>query len=187
MTKIIVHLADGFEEMEAIIPIDVWRRAGFDVLTVSISSELKVTGAHHITLLADCLFDEAIYKDADMIFLPGGIPGATNLDAHRGLRTQIHAFANQDKILGAICAAPLILGHNHLLKGKKCTCFPGFESELYEADYTAVSIQTDGNIVTGKGTGVALEYALQIVARFTNLLVAKELAQKMQVASGFSF
>ena len=187
MTKIIVHLANGFEEMEAIIPVDVWRRAGFEVITVSISEDLKVTGSHQIPVIADTLFDEAIYPDTDMLFLPGGIPGATNLDAHEGLRSQLLSFADQGKVLGAICAAPLVLGHNNLLKGKKATCFPGFEKELYEADYTAVSVQTDGNIVTGKGAGVAFEFALQIVARFTSAVFAKELSQKMQVAPGFSF
>ena len=187
MTKIVVHLAYGFEEMEALIPVDVWRRAGFEVLTVSVSNELKVTGAHQISVMADYLFEDVTYADVDMLFLPGGIPGATNLDAHEGLRKQILSFTKNGKILGAICAAPLVLGHNNLLKGKKATCFPGYEKELYGAVYTGVSIQTDGNIITGKGAGVAFEYALQIVSRFTNEAFAKELAQKMQVASVFSF
>ena len=187
MTKIIVHLANGFEEMEALIPVDVWRRAGFQVETVSLTNELKVTGSHQIQVMADCLFEEAVYNDADMIYLPGGMPGASNLDAHKGLRKEILSFAKNGKVLGAICAAPLVLGHNHLLEGKKATCFPGYEKDLYGADYTAVSVQTAENIVTGKGAGVAFEFALQIVSRFTDAASAKALSQKMQVAPGFSF
>lgn len=187
MTKIIVHLANGFEEMEALIPINVWRRAGFDVQTVSITAELNVTGSHQITVIADYLFEEINYNDADMLFLPGGMPGTTNLDNHIGLRKQIIIFSEQGKTLGAICAAPSVLGHNMILKGKKATCYPGFEKELYEASYTGRSVQTDGNIITGKGAGVALEFALQIVTHFKGKEFANQLAAKMQVASGFSF
>lgn len=187
MTKILVHLADGFEEMEAIIPVDVWRRAGFDVKTVSISTNLKVTGAHQITVIADQLFETGSYDNADMIFLPGGIPGATNLDAHHGLRQQILSFNRVGKTLGAICAAPLVLGHNHVLKGKKATCFPGFEKELYGAELSVMSVQTDGNIITGRGAGVALEFALVVVANFKGKAYANELAKKIQVAEQFQF
>lgn len=187
MTTILVHLADGFEEMEALIPVNVWRRAGFDVKTISISTKFEVTGAHKITVLADQLFEETNYNDADMIFLPGGIPGSTNLDAHKGLSIQLKTFAEKGKTLGAICAAPLVLGHNKLLSGKKATCYPGFEKELLDAEYTSASVQTDGNIVTGKGAGVALEYALQIVARFKDKNFANEMAAKMQVSETFSF
>lgn len=181
MTKILVHLAEGFEEMEAIIPIDVWRRAEFDVQTVSISSEKVVTGAHQIPVVADLLFDEANYDSADMIFLPGGIPGSTNLDAHEGLRTQIIKFNEQNKVLGAICAAPLVLGHNHILKGHKATCFPGFEKELYHAEYTGNAVEVSNKIITGKGAGVAFEFALTVVKKINGETFAKQIAQKMQM------
>ena len=187
MKKILVHLAEGFEEMEAIIPVDVWRRAGFWVQTVSITSRLEVKGAHDIRVLADQLFEETNYDDADMIFLPGGMPGATNLDAHKGLRKQLIAFAEKGKILGAICAAPLVLGHNNLLNGKKATCYPGYEKELLNAQFTGKLVQFDQNLITGKGAGVAFEYALQIVAHFIDKKTAVELASKMQFSSQFSF
>lgn len=181
MTKILVHLADGFEEMEAVIPIDVWRRAGYDVETVAIGNEPSVCGAHHITLLADRLFEDTNYENADMIFLPGGIPGATNLDAHEGLQKEIINFNKANKTLGAICAAPLVLGHNNLLKNRKATCFPGFEKELYNAEYTGSAVQVDGNIITGKGAGVAFEFALEVVKHFSGNAAATELAKKMQM------
>jgi len=187
MTKILVHLAEGFEEMEALTPVDVWRRAGFEVRMVSVSSDIKVTGAHQIAVMADQLFEATSYDQADMIFLPGGIPGATNLDAHDGLRQQLRSFSEAGKTLGAICAAPLVLGHNHLLKGKKATCFPGFEKELYGAKPSVLSVQTDENIITGKGAGVALEFALVVVAKFKGKAYANELAKKMQVAEQFHF
>lgn len=181
-----MHLADGFEEMEALIPVDIWRRAGFDTKTVSISQKLTVNGAHNIQVIADQLFEDTDYSTADMIFLPGGMPGAKNLDAHEGLRNQILAFNKAGKKLGAICAAPLVFGHNNLLKGKEATCFPGFEAELYDAKLTGASVQPAGNILTGKGAGVAFEYALEVVKQFKGEEFALELAQKMQMKS-FNF
>ncbi|MDA3930407.1 MAG: DJ-1/PfpI family protein [Prolixibacteraceae bacterium] len=181
MTKILVHLAEGFEEMEALIPVDIWRRAGFDVETISISKKLEVNGAHKIKVVADKLFIETNYDNADMLFLPGGMPGATNLDKHEGLRDKILALNDKDIKIGAICAAPLILGHNRLLVGKKSTCFPGFENELIGAEYTANPIETEGNIITGKGAGVTFEFALEIVKQFKGENFATELAAKMQM------
>ncbi|MFA9391949.1 MAG: DJ-1 family glyoxalase III [Prolixibacteraceae bacterium] len=181
MTKILVHLAEGFEEMEALVPVDVWRRAGFNVVTISISNQLTVRGSHHISVVADQLFDASLYSQAEMIFLPGGIPGATHLDAHEGLREQLLSFHQQGKVLGAICAAPLILGHNQLLQGKMATCFPGFEKELYGATYSNSSVVTDGQVITGKGAGVALEFALEVVAHFKGKEFAEDIAKKMQV------
>ena len=181
MTKILVHLANGFEEMEALIPVDVWRRAGFHVETVSITGTLEITGAHQIKVIADQLFENTNYSEADMIFLPGGMPGAKNLDMHEGLRKQLLSFSKEGKVLGAICAAPLVLGHNQLLKGKNATCFPGFEKELYGANHTGAPVVTDGQIVTGKGAGVAMDFALEVVACFKDQIYALELAKKMQV------
>ena len=181
MTKIIVPLANGFEEMEAIVPVDIWRRAGFEVITLSITNELIVTGTHQISVLADALFEETNFDNADMIFLPGGMPGAKNLNAHKGLRKKILEFSKADKILSAICAAPMVLGHNNLLDGKRATCFPGFEAELYNANVTNTSVETDGNIVTAKGAGVAMQFALAIVARFKGNTYANELSNQLQI------
>lgn len=182
MKTILVHLATGFEEMEALVPVDVWRRAGFDVQTVSITGNKIVTGAHNISIVADQMFEEANYNDADMIFLPGGMPGASNLDAHKGLQKKILEFDQKEKYLSAICAAPLVLGHNNLLKGKKATCFPGYEKELFGATITGSSVEFDGNIITAKGAGVAFEFALKVVELFKGRDFGLQLAAKMQVS-----
>ena len=122
---IYVFLATGFEEVEAVAPIDVCRRAGLEVTTVSITNELTVMGAHGVGFVADTLFADNDYSDADMLFLPGGMPGSTNLDAHEGLRQVILAHNKAGKALAAICAAPLVFGNLGLSKGKKMTCYPG--------------------------------------------------------------
>jgi protein deglycase len=182
MKTILVHLATGFEEMEAIIPVDVWRRAGFHVNTISITGNKVVTGAHNISVVADQLFEDANYNDADMIFLPGGMPGASNLDAHKGLQKKILEFDCKGKILAAICAAPLILGHNDLLRNKLATCFPGFEKELYGATITRSNVEFDGNIITAKGPGVAFEFAMRVVEKYKGRDFGLQLAAKMQVS-----
>ncbi|NLA63624.1 MAG: DJ-1/PfpI family protein [Bacteroidales bacterium] len=162
MKKVIVFLAEGFEEIEAISIIDVLRRAEVSVTTVSISKDKQVKGAHNVPVVADKLFDEVDFASYDMIVLPGGMPGAKNLQEHEGVRKQIEAF-EKDKQIGAICAAPMILGGMGLLKGKRATCYPGFEAELIEAKITDEAVTVDGNITTGKGPAFAMQFALQLV------------------------
>jgi 4-methyl-5(b-hydroxyethyl)-thiazole monophosphate biosynthesis len=130
MKKIFIHFADGFEEIEAITPVDVLRRAGCDVITISITGKKDVHGAHGITVMADKVFDDVNYAQADMIVLPGGQPGSNNLNKHEELKKQIKAFHEQGKFVAAICAAPLVLGSMGILKGRKATCFPGVEPQL---------------------------------------------------------
>ena len=181
MIRISVPLANGFEEIEALVPVDIWRRAGFEVTMISISNELIVTGSHQISVLADCLFDEQKFADSDMIFLPGGMPGAKNLDAHKSLQKCIVEHHHKHKLLGAICAAPLVLGHNNLLENRRATCFPGFEKELFGAKHTGNFIEIDDNIITAKGAGVAVEFAFAVVSRFNGEEYASQLAEKMQI------
>lgn len=128
--KIAVHLADGFEEIEAISIIDVLRRADLDVIVVSVTRKAEVTGAHQIKVMADILFEEVDYDDVSMIVLPGGMPGAANLDAHSGLKSQIRKFVAENKPLAAICAAPLVFGNLGILEGEQAVCYPGFEKYL---------------------------------------------------------
>ena len=149
MKKVIIFLAEGFEEIEAISIIDVLRRAEVSVTTVSISKDKQVKGAHNVPVVADKLFDEVDFASYDMIVLPGGMPGAKNLQEHEGVRKQIEAF-EKDKQIGAICAAPMILGGMGLLKGKRATCYPGFEAELIEAKITDEAVTVDGNITDRK-------------------------------------
>lgn len=166
MKTIYVFLAEGFEEVEALTPVDVLRRAGLPVKTVSVTGILTVTGAHGIPVLADMVFDEVKEAETEMIVLPGGMPGSTHLAAHKGLSDLILAIVMADKPLSAICAAPLVYGQLGLLKGKKATCYPGFEQFLEGAEYTGALVQTDGDIITGKGPGAAMEFAFAIVEKY---------------------
>ena len=179
--KIAVHLADGFEEIEAISIIDVLRRAGLRVVTVSVTGKLEVNGAHQIKVLADKLFESVDYSDVYMIVLPGGMPGASNLNAHEGLRQQIKTFVAEDKQLAAICAAPLVFGNLGILAGKQAVCYPGFESHLKGADILQVPVVESGNIITGRGPGVAIQFALKIVEKLVSAEKAEILAGQMLV------
>lgn len=179
MKKIAVHLAEGFEEIEAISIIDVLRRAEFDVTIVSMNKSMEVDGAHEITVKADTLFEDLDYDKIDMIVLPGGMPGSANLKAHSGLREQILNFEDMKKPLAAICAAPMVFGNLGLLKEKQATCYPGFEDELHGAVITGEAVEEAENIITGKGAGVAIKFALKIVELFEGKEVADNLAVKM--------
>ena len=179
MKTIYVFLADGFEEVEALTPIDVLRRAGLKVVTVSVKDSPVVHGAHGVPVIADALTDEV--EEGDMILLPGGMPGATHLDKCTELSDMIMQYAAQGKSLAAICAAPLVLGKRGLLKGKKATCYPGFEEFLEGAEYTAAPVECDGNIITGKGPGAAMDFAFAIVVKFCGAGKVQELKQGMMV------
>lgn len=176
---IYVFLATGFEEVEALGPIDVCRRAGLKVKTVSVTDEQVVTGAHGIGIVADSMFAENDYSDAEMLFLPGGLPGATNLDAHEGLRRVVLAHSEAGKALAAICAAPLVYGNLGLADGKKMTCYPGFEKYLVGAEYTAALVERDRLMFTGKGPAAALALGYAIVEHFCGAEVAEGLKQGM--------
>jgi len=156
--KAMVFLADGFEEIEAIAPIDIMRRAGIEVTTISVTATKEVRGAHDILLQADCLFGQIDFSNADLLFLPGGMPGTKNLEAHDGLKQLLLKHANEGKKLAAICAAPSILGKLGLLKGKEAVCFPGFEETLKGAILSDKKVVQSGNIITGKAAGAAVEF-----------------------------
>jgi 4-methyl-5(b-hydroxyethyl)-thiazole monophosphate biosynthesis len=179
MKKIAVHLAEGFEEIEAISIIDVLRRAEIDVSVVSVTEKHEVTGSHGIKIIADQLFNEIDYEKVDMIILPGGMPGASHLNSHLGLREQILNFHENKKLLGAICAAPLVFGSLGILKNINATCYPGFENQLHGAIVTGENIEVADNIITGKGAGVALHFALKIVELLKGKDLANKLAEKM--------
>jgi protein deglycase len=181
MKKIAVHLAEGFEEIEAVSIIDVLRRADLNVTVVSVTDNLQVTGSHGIKVVADQFFCDINYDLIDMILLPGGMPGSTNLNNHPGLREQILNFQDNKKLLGAICAAPLVFGNLGILNQIKATCYPGFENQLHDAIVTTENVEIAGNIVTGKGVGVAINFALKIVELLKGKETATKLAQKMIV------
>jgi protein deglycase len=181
MKKVYIHFADGFEEVEALAPVDILRRAGCEVFTVSIMGKKEVTGSHNVKIITDCLFEEMDYKAADMIVLPGGMPGSKNLDNHQGLKNKILEFSNDGKWVTAICAAPMVLGHLGLLKGKTATCYPGFESELTGAKHTGNAVEIDGKIITGKGAGVAVKFGLALVEALLGKDKANDVKEKMMV------
>lgn len=158
-----LFLANGFEEIEALTPLDLLRRAGVAVTTVGIGAEM-ITGSHGITVQAD--ISDAFYTDAapDMIILPGGMPGAKHLDENRTVDAAIKAAARRGALIGAICAAPFLLGRRGLLAGKEAICYPGFEQELAGATLSQKRVVRDGNIITAAGMGVALEFGLALVA-----------------------
>lgn len=178
MKTICIFLAEGFEEMEAMFPLDVMRRGGLNVKTVSVTGEKTVVSSHQVPIVADMLFEDLKEEDVEMVVLPGGLPGATNLDAHAGLDKLIMSFAAAGKPLAAICAAPMVYGKRGLLKGKKATCYPGFEQYLEGAECTGAPVERDGNIITGKGPGAAMEFALAVV----ELLQGKEKVQELKEA-----
>lgn len=159
---IIVLLADGFEEIEALTPVDMMRRAGLDVKTVGISGK-TVVGSHGIAVVADATTDEIDLSKVDFAVFPGGMPGSLNLDASPYTDEVISAVLSNGGRLAAICAAPLVLGRRGLLNGKNATCFPGFEGELHGATIIDADFVTDGNITTGRGMEYSLPFAKELV------------------------
>ncbi len=160
---IYLFLAEGFEEVEALAPIDMLRRAKLNVTTVGVTGKI-VTGSHGISVTADITADQlTIGADMDMIVLPGGMPGTLNEEASPVVQAAIDYCAANDRFIAAICAAPSILGHKGLLQGKKAVCYTGFEKELTGAEIGTGGVVTDGKIITARGAGVAIEFGLTLV------------------------
>ena len=172
-----VFLAEGFEEGEAIVPIDLLIRAGISVRTVGVGGR-TVTGAHGIPVIADLSSEElsSLPEDAELIFLPGGMPGTKNLDASPFVQTCIRQAVERRLPLTAICAAPSIYGKLGLLRGKKATCFPGFEDALLGAEVTHGGVAVDGNVITAKALGAAQDFAFAVI----RLLKGAEAAEKVR-------
>lgn len=161
-----VHLAEGFEEIEAVAVADIVRRAGLELRLVSVEKDKKVKGAHGITVEADCMFEDADYSQCKMIVLPGGLPGAYRLRDHKGLCRNIASFAQEGKALAAICASPLVLGSLGILAGRKATIYPGMEEELKGAEAMDFPVVRDGSIITSRGPATAIYFAIAIVKYF---------------------
>ena len=182
MKKAYAFLATGFEEVEALAVIDVLIRAGIEVTMVSISDDKKVTGAHNISIMADALFDDIKNSDADLYFLPGGLGGTNNLGAHEELCQLLVKKFNEGRHISAVCAAPSILGKLGILKGKKATCYPGFEEYLDGATVLtsdrSVRVVTDGNVTTSRGMGTSIELGLEL----SSILMGKDVADNLALA-----
>ncbi len=174
---VFVHLAEGFEEVEALTVVDVLRRGQVEVRTVSVTGEKVVNGSHGIPVCADILFEEADYEDCQMIVLPGGMPGAANLRDHRGLCDRIRAFRESGKGIAAICAAPMVLGSCGILEGGRATIYPGMEDELTGAEATGEDVTVWENIITGKGPGLAMAFALKVLETIRGRQVRDQVAE----------
>ena len=174
---IYLFLANGFEEVEALCPLDLLRRAGLAVTTVGVGGDV-IVGAHGIAVQAD--IPDTLFRDSkpDMIILPGGMPGTKNLDESRTVDAALRAANATGAYLAAICAAPMVLGKRGYLKGKEATCFPGFEEYLEGATLSKARVVTDGRTVTAAGMGVAMEFGLALVA----LLQGKDAAERLRSA-----
>lgn len=177
MAKIYVFLADGCEEIEALTPVDLLRRAGEEVVTVSVTGKNEVTGSHRITIHADCNIEDGTFEDADLLILPGGMPGTLRLGEHKKLEELLLAADRDGKRLAAICAAPSVLGKLGILKGKKAVCFPGFEDQLTGAEVLGLPAVTDGTVTTGRGMGAAVEFSLELLTQLQGKEAADRMAQ----------
>ncbi len=169
MAKVIVFLADGFEEIEALTVVDVLRRGEIDVSTVSVMDKRTVCGSHKITVYADKMFDDINFNEYDALVLPGGMGGTNNLMTHEGVKEQIKTFVSAGKTVSAICAAPTVLGASGVLKDKSATCYPGCEDRLFAGEYTGDKVTVDGNIITGQAMGSAIDFALELLARLGSI------------------
>ena len=177
---IYLFLAEGFEEVEAITPLDMLRRVGIPVTTVGVGGQV-VKGAHDICITADITEDQVDFDVMSGVILPGGMPGTKNLEACETVQKAIDICINNQDLVAAICAAPSILGHKGLLAGKKATCFPGFEKDCTGVNVLSQSVVTDGNIITARGAGCALSFGGAIVAYLKqDTDVANQLLQDMQ-------
>ncbi len=163
MSKVYTFFATGYEEVEALTVVDLLRRAGVQVNMVSVTGEDFVVGSHGISINMDSKFDDNDYSDGDLFFLPGGMPGTTNLLAHEGLCKLLLAKCEEGKKLAAVCAAPSVFGQLKLLEGRKATCYPGFEEKLIGAECTTDRVVTDGNITTSRGMGTCIDLGLELI------------------------
>ncbi len=176
---IYIFLADGCEEIEALTPVDVLRRAGCEVKTVGVGGK-TITGAHQIPITCDMTETEVTYSGMEMVVLPGGMPGTRNLEASQTVLSAVKYAAENGIWVAAICAAPSILGHMGLLKGRHATCFPGFEGELTEAKVTGERVCADGKWITARGMGVALEFSLKLAEVLRGMETAQKLSESLQ-------
>ena len=175
-----VFFADGFEEVEALAPVDILRRAGQDVRMVGVGG-CTIRGSHGITVTCDTTLDALPAQERpEAVVLPGGMPGTLNLEASDGVRDLVRAAFTDGRLVCAICAAPSVLGHMGLLEGRKAVCFPGFEQALLGAEASDESVCRDGNILTAKGAGVALDFGFAIVQALRGEETADQLRRSMQ-------
>ncbi len=174
-----LFLANGFEECEAITPLDILRRANVEVKTVGIGSN-TITGSHNIPVNCDTVNKDLNFEDLEAIILPGGIPGTPNLEKDKTVQSAIDYCVDNDLLICAICAAPSILGHKGILNGKKATCYPGFENELLGAEIINEKTVSDQNIITARGAGAASEFGFKILEYLKGREAANQIKNAMK-------
>lgn len=179
MSKLGIFMADGCEEIEGLTVVDLVRRAGIEIEMISVSGNDVVTGSHKIAFQTDVSKADADFASYDGIVLPGGMPGTTHLMEDDTVNRVIKEFATSGKLVAAICAAPSVLGNAGLLEGKKATCYPGVESKLTGADFVTDPVAKDGNIITSRGLGTAIDFAAEIVAYLLDKDAAKSLKENI--------
>lgn len=177
MKKIAIFFAEGYEEIEALTVVDICRRCGLTIDMVSITDDKAVRGAHGIDVLMDMTFGEVDFDTYDMLVLPGGGNGTKNLEAFEPLMKQVDAFYAADKYVAAICAAPSIFGHRGMLKGRQACSYPSFESHLEGAEVTAGPVAVSDHVITSRGMGTSIPFALAIVGELCGKDVAEEMAK----------
>ena len=182
MKKVYVFLADGFEDIEALIPVDVLRRGGVEVVTVSTVEDSQIaTSAHGVQVVADAMIDECTFDDADLLLLPGGMPGASNLYECDAVRQAVLNQHCQQKRIAAICAAPaVVLAQTGVLDGRRATCYPGFEQLLTKAEYTADLVTVDGHVTTAEGPAAALPFAYELLSQLVDAETSRQVAEGMR-------
>ncbi|GAB6011441.1 DJ-1 family glyoxalase III [Viscerimonas tarda] len=176
MKEVYIFLTTGFEEIEAIGTIDILRRGGINIQSVSLESSTQVASSRKVRVIADLLFDEVDFSQAEMLIIPGG---TVRFNEHEGLKKQVLAFAQAGGKVAAICAAPVVLGGLGLLRGKKATSYPGYESYLEGAEFVETPVVVDGNIITGRGPGFTMDFALKLVEILQGKAKSDEVAKNL--------
>lgn len=184
MGKIGVFLAEGFEEIEGLTVVDILRRAGVEAATIAIGGKRQVMGSHGIHVVADCVFEDVDFEELEGIVLPGGMPGTTNLKNHEGVVARVQEFARAGKLVAAICAAPSVLGYAGVLQGKCATCYPGFEGQMEGALPKGEDVVRDGSLITSRGMGTAIPFALALTAYLAGREKAEEIGASIQYTGG---
>lgn len=179
MKKVVMLFAEGFEEVEALMTVDILMRGGVDVKLVSITEEMEVTGSHGIRIGMDVTMDQVDFDEQDAILLPGGMPGTTNLGNSPKVTGVLTKMYEAGKIVGAICAAPSVLGQCGILKGKKATCYPGFEDKLTGAEFVDEKAVVDGTVVTSRGLGTSMEFGFALLGLLVSDGKVAEIREKI--------
>ncbi len=179
MKKAAIFFAEGYEEIEALTVVDMCRRAGIDIQMVSVTGADNVTSSHGVCVKTDLQISNLDFESLDMLILPGGMPGTKNLEQVSLLTEQLKAFAASGKYVCAICAAPSVLGHLGILSGKRAVCYPGFEKDLAGAQVLNRSCVVDGNVITARGMGCAIEFSKAIIAALADAGTAQKIADSV--------